>query len=262
MRNRYILIVIVLLGLTSCTTQEMAKLERQLGVRNGFYQKQIKQERLAKKRAIKQAKKYHYKIIGEHINKFKKRYGLTQYDLIWLPDKSWKYTSNDHSINGKGNMRVVNEGLETSRIRGTFQDGRLVSNVDIYMKKVKCLDWGLVFCKKNLKDDYTKNNVPPHQLKYVVPHAIATVRKSVNAQQRHRNSIQYGKKYVGQKVCIRGKTALGLISAKVTAYVERVSGSRIQLRITDTSTSVNYKGTPLKQNTIIWDNHSNWGTCN
>lgn len=71
------------------------------------------------------------------------------------------------------------------------------------------------------------------------------------------------KKRVGDKVCMDGRVALGLLSVTITAFVERVEGDRIQLIINSTEgQSINYKGTSLKRNSVIWDKYYEWKLCN
>lgn len=68
-------------------------------------------------------------------------------------------------------------------------------------------------------------------------------------------------KHAGDKVCRDGRVAF-FLPVTVTAYVEVVSGNRIQVRIADTQgQSINYNGVDLRQNTIIWDDYDNWKHC-
>lgn len=71
------------------------------------------------------------------------------------------------------------------------------------------------------------------------------------------------RKQIGDRICLGGTAAFGLVKFVVTGFVEQVSGSRIQIRITDTQgQSAVYRGTELRQNTILWDEFTNWRSCN
>ncbi len=79
---------------------------------------------------------------------------------------------------------------------------------------------------------------------------------------RRKQESYNSKKYVGEKVCKDGVTAI-ILSITITAYVEKVSGNNIQLRISDTEgTSPNMNGVTLYRDTLIWDNYSDWYKCN
>lgn len=72
----------------------------------------------------------------------------------------------------------------------------------------------------------------------------------------------YAKKYVGDKVCKDGTTAI-ILSITITAYVENVNGNNIQLRISDTEGTTPYmNGVTLYKNSLIWDDYSSWYKCN
>lgn len=89
--------------------------------------------------------------------------------------------------------------------------------------------------------------------------------KRENEQKERQKKIReahYTKKYVGDKVCKDGNMAI-LLSITITAYVEKVNGNSIQLRISDTEgTSPHMNGVTLHRNTLIWDNYSDWYKCN
>lgn len=81
-------------------------------------------------------------------------------------------------------------------------------------------------------------------------------------ERERKQQSYYAKKYVGEKVCKDGTTAL-ILSITITAYVERVNGNNIQLRISDTEgTTPNFNGVTLYRNTLIWDDYSSWYKCN
>lgn len=93
--------------------------------------------------------------------------------------------------------------------------------------------------------------------------------KNIEAQQK-REAEAYAKKRaaynatkrVGDKVCKDGTTAF-ILSITMKAFVERVNGENIQLRISDTEgTSPYYNGVRLYKNTLIWDRYNNWYKCN
>jgi hypothetical protein len=85
--------------------------------------------------------------------------------------------------------------------------------------------------------------------------------KIAKAKKRKQDSY-YAKKYVGDKVCKDGITAI-ILSITITAYVERVNGDAIQLRIADTEgTTPNMNGVTLYKNTLIWEDYRSWYKCN
>lgn len=66
----------------------------------------------------------------------------------------------------------------------------------------------------------------------------------------------------GDLVCKPGSVAFGLIKQEVRAYVEQVSGERIQLRIANTGgQTMHYQGVPLRVDTLIWDEYYEWMKC-
>ena len=86
-------------------------------------------------------------------------------------------------------------------------------------------------------------------------------KQRLKEKQRKQDSY-YAKKYVGEKVCMDGTTAF-ILSITITAYVEKVNGNSMQLRISDTEgTSPYVNGVTLYRNTLIWDNYSDWYKCN
>ncbi len=87
-------------------------------------------------------------------------------------------------------------------------------------------------------------------------------RQEKEEKQRKIREAHYAKKYVGDKVCKDGITAI-ILSITITAYVEKVNGNSIQLRISDTEgTSPHMNGVTLYRNTLIWDDYSSWYKCN
>ena len=70
------------------------------------------------------------------------------------------------------------------------------------------------------------------------------------------------RKHSGERVCLNGSAAFGLVHFTVTGYVEQVSGNRIQIRISDTQgQSARYNNVDLYQNTVLWDNFNQWRAC-
>lgn len=71
------------------------------------------------------------------------------------------------------------------------------------------------------------------------------------------------KKEVGDFVCLAGKKGFWFIKYDVMlkAYVERVSGKKIQLRITDSAQNAVYNDVTLYRDSIIWDRYDSWYDC-
>lgn len=71
------------------------------------------------------------------------------------------------------------------------------------------------------------------------------------------------KKEVGDFVCLAGKKGFWFLEYDVMlkAYVERVSGKKIQLRITDSAQNANYNDVTLYRDSIIWDRYDSWYDC-
>lgn len=91
----------------------------------------------------------------------------------------------------------------------------------------------------------------------------ARTRARQEAEERMRvAALAQRRKNVGDSVCMNGSVALGLIPVRVRGFVEGVSGGRIQVRVADTEgQSVRYQGTDLRQNTVLWDQQTNWLHC-
>ena len=69
------------------------------------------------------------------------------------------------------------------------------------------------------------------------------------------------RKKVGDKVCKDGTTSF-VLHITMKAFVEKVNGNNIQLRISDTEgTTPYYNGVSLYKNTLIWDRYNNWYKC-
>ncbi len=70
-------------------------------------------------------------------------------------------------------------------------------------------------------------------------------------------------KKVGDTVCVSATAGLGLVKYTITATVERISGSKMQLRILSTESQVPYyKGRNIYPGTLLWDEKTNWRLCN
>ncbi|EOU2464967.1 hypothetical protein ACNTOD_003980 [Vibrio navarrensis] len=86
--------------------------------------------------------------------------------------------------------------------------------------------------------------------------------KEIAAEQEAERLAYSSRKVVGDKVCKSGKVALGLIEVTITAFVERVEGNRIQIRISSTEgQSINYNDVPLTNGVLIWDQYTEWKHC-
>ncbi len=88
--------------------------------------------------------------------------------------------------------------------------------------------------------------------------------RAQRAEERRQQEIKaYMKtKHVGDQVCKSGFTAL-ILPITIRAYVEKVNGDNMQLRISDTEgTSPHYNGVTLYKNTLIWDKYHEWKHCN
>jgi len=70
-------------------------------------------------------------------------------------------------------------------------------------------------------------------------------------------------KNVGNLVCKEARILFGFISVTISAYVERISGDDIQIRINSTEgQNINYKGGELYQGKLLWDKYYEWKHCN
>lgn len=224
------------------------------------------QKRLAKlaKDREKQAKKHHKKMVEENLQAFVKHYGISgnvyKKDISWKPDQKWIYPSNDHSITGEGTIWFNPYGsiLDDAYIKGEFKNGKLISKANLKISGSKCVKSGFFGCKES-RGTSDSMVVTAQNLASSISSLSSTVENRVY------DKVHGGytkKKSVGEKVCMSGRIALGLIGVKVSAYVESVSGDRIQLRIADTEgQNPHYKDTTLRQGTIIWDDYYNWEPC-
>lgn len=85
-------------------------------------------------------------------------------------------------------------------------------------------------------------------------------KKEEAKQEMHAHA--YEKKSIGDAICLPGKLAFGLVKVKVKGFVEQVNGDKIQVRIVDTEgQEVTYNSQSLHQNSILWDQQSNWIQC-
>lgn len=87
--------------------------------------------------------------------------------------------------------------------------------------------------------------------------------KRQSAQSKAEKLAYQGRKNVGEQVCRPARLALGLVNITMRAFVERVEGERMQLRIgsTEGQASVYYNGVPLENGTLIWDRFDEWKVC-
>ncbi len=78
------------------------------------------------------------------------------------------------------------------------------------------------------------------------------------AEIRKREQALYDeKKSVGDKVC----TYSGFLAFKTKGYVEKVSGNKIQIKITDQGGTTFLNGNKIYVNDYIWDNANSWRKC-
>ena len=91
----------------------------------------------------------------------------------------------------------------------------------------------------------------------------AAERERQAAQQRAAERQAYlTRKQVGQRVCKPGSVAFGLVDVTIVAYVERVEGDKIQLRIHGTGgQTLHYDGGPLHIGRVLWDDYYEWKPC-
>jgi len=215
-------------------------------------------EKEKKKRAIE----YHEKMVKQNLMAFAKHYGISKYiyknRISWRPDNEWDYHSNVHTITGKGKIwfNPNDSTLDDVYIKGEFRNNRLVSNANLRIDASICLLKGIFSCRKR-KNASESKTVTAQNLATSIASLSSIVRDKVYDK-------AYGgfnqKKSVGQRVCMSRNQLLWRVD--IVAYVESVSGDRIQLRISDTgSDSPIYNGTTLRQGTIIWDDYYNWEPC-
>jgi len=112
----------------------------------------------------------------------------------------------------------------------------------------------VIKAKKEINTINKKNKEKKERIK------SAGIRKE---QDRKRKDKSYAnKKYIGDKVCKDGTTAI-ILPITITAYVERVNGNKVQLRISDTEgTFPHYNGVTLTKHSLIWDDYYTWYKCN
>jgi len=228
-------------------------------------QEEVK-KRLAKleKERENKANVYHKEMVKKNLQAFIKNYGISGYiyknRISWKPDNEWDYHSGDHSITGRGRIwfEPYGDSLNNGYIEGEFNNGKLVSSASLEIDGSKCTQRAVFLCKESANGSYSKT-VTSKTLASAILSGISKVEDQI-----YQNA--YGgyneKKRVGQKVCMHVRTAFGILPADISAYVEGVSGDRIQLRISDTGGSgLNYNGTTLRQGTIIWDDYNRWEPC-
>ena len=244
----------IILAKQEAVRQRIAKLEAETKARLAKLEKEKK----------KQSEEYHRKMIKKNLEQFAKNYGMTNYvykkRISWQPKQEWDYHSNDHSISGNGTIwfEPTGNNLENGYITGKFQNNKLISNAMLKIKGSLCTQRGFILCKNWATGSFEKS-VSSNNLASVISLGISKVSSEISDD-------AYGgylaKKSVGQKVCMHGRTGLGFIPSDTTAYVESVSGDRIQLRISDTGgTNPIYHDSTLRQGTIIWDEYTNWEGC-
>ncbi len=226
-------------------------------------QKEVR-ERLAKieEEKKKRAIAYHKERIKENLKIFAKNYGIDKYmkkDAIsWTPNRKWDYRSNDHTITGRGTIwfNPDDSTLDDVYIKGNFRNNKLISKANLKIDASICLLDGIFSCRKGRSASDNK---------MVTSQNLATSISSLSSSVRDKvYQKAYGgynqKKSVGERVCMSGNSLFW--KTDITAYVESVSGDRIQLRISDTEgQNPNYHGTTLRQGTIIWDDYNNWEPC-
>jgi hypothetical protein len=212
----------------------------------------------------KNAIEYHKKMIKENLKIFANRYRISgniyKNRISWKPEKKWDYRSGEHTITGKGTIwfEPYGENLRNGYIKGKFKNGKLIAKANLKIDGSKCIKSGFWGCKES-RSARDSSIVTTQNLANSISSLSSTVKSRVYEK-------IYGgynrKKSVGEKVCMSGRVAFGFIGVDISAYVESVSGDRIQLRISDTeSQTPNYNGTTLRQGTIIWDDYNNWEPC-
>lgn len=228
-------------------------------------QEEVK-KRLAKieEKRKKKAIEYHEKMITTNLQAFVKHYGISnniyKNEISWKPNQKWIYPSNNHSITGEGTIWFNPYGsmLDDAYIKGEFRDGKLISNANLKISGSECVKSGFFGCKES-RGASDSMVVTAQNLASSISSLSSTVENRVY------DKVHGGytkKKSVGEKVCMSGRIALGLIGVDISAYVESISGDRIQLRISDTEgQNPYYNDTKLRQGTIIWDDYYNWEPC-
>jgi len=240
-------------------------LAKQEMLKNSILAKQeVVRKRLAKieEENKKSAIEYHEKMIKENLKIFAKNYAFDKQmkkdGISWKPDREWDYNSNDHTITGKGRIWFNPDDsiLDDVYIKGEFRNGRLISKGNLEIYGSECLLEGIFSCRKS-RGASDNQVVTAQNLATSISSLSSTVRDRV--YQRAYGGFNK-KKSVGQKVCMSKNLLFGRVD--VIAYVESVSGNRIQLRISDTGIdSPRYNGTTLRQGTVIWDDYYEWEPC-
>ena len=101
-----------------------------------------------------------------------------------------------------------------------------------------------------------------HQEELARQRRAAEAEKRQAAERQAERQAYMAAKAVGDLVCKPGKLALGLVNVTIKAYVERVDGNRVQLRISDTQgQTVHYNGVQMRLGALIWDPHYEWKRC-
>jgi hypothetical protein len=92
----------------------------------------------------------------------------------------------------------------------------------------------------------------------------AQLRQAALDRQRNAEAQAYAaRKQVGEQVCRPASLAFGLVNVTVRAFVEQVERDKIRLRISSTEgQTLHLNGARLDQGTIIWDQFSEWKSCN
>lgn len=88
-------------------------------------------------------------------------------------------------------------------------------------------------------------------------------RNRLAAEREALKQLYLSNKKIGDQVCKPASVAFGFIGIEIKAYVERVDGDRIQLRISSTDDqTIYYNGVPLMNGVLIWDQFYEWKRCN
>jgi len=178
--------------------------------------------------------------------------------------KKFKKILNDKSFEPIAEYIYEKDNLIVTGIRGIKDPEQILEEKNAY-KKAK----DSIIMLESFQTKYPKSSFKASVNDRIVVLRAEAIREATKSRreeeraekERKRMEPYLSKKYRGDRVCRDGRVAF-IISMTITAYVENIRNSQLQLRIADTEgQSPRINGETLYNGKIIWDYSSNWYKC-
>jgi len=186
---KYMILVLILISFSGCTTYQLSQLEKSVGIRNGSATKKLYKEKKEARERLKQAQK-------EEIDKFLNRYNINSNYRVKLSSRTWSPMKKSQSLDflsGYGYLTLrskSNSIIDAVQVYGNFNKGKLVSTPRVEIYGSNCLKFGILYCKNEVKDVYKKDTNSKnlsYTIKKGIDQVIKNVKRKSNSARRNRN---------------------------------------------------------------------------